>query len=341
MVSSRVVQPVSFDSGLQDQYVKMWRDQGFVVLDGLLSPGLFQGALDEVDEVFERNLNPDQVEELARSADFGSGGMMEFPCPMANVNLLTLAKPIIKMAKACLGTDDIRLIQGDAWCKYGASRTFSKEHNRDQRMHMDYGNNTMLHPPKWSDPEVVSCIVSFDDTDETGGGTGVVARQGDDDELYQWPYMAMPGMGKHPWVNSKDAELEYFKENDPEIYQLRLKLYEREQVAHYRPGSVLFYRHDLWHRGTPLLPGKVRRVLNLGFRKASSEWVTTWNQGWVRAMYDKEKFVEQLFPKLDVEQLSCLGFPPPKHPFWTTENFAAVKARWEAWGMDMTPYAPH
>jgi hypothetical protein len=36
-------------------------------------------------------------------------------------------------------------------------------------------------------------IVYLSDETETSGGTGVVPREGPDDEAYQWPLMAMVG----------------------------------------------------------------------------------------------------------------------------------------------------
>jgi hypothetical protein len=49
---------------------------------------------------------------------------------------------------------------------------------------------------------------------------------------------------------------------DPELSDFRASLYEREVAVGYQPGTVLLYRHDLWHRGTPLLPkdGLVRYI---------------------------------------------------------------------------------
>ena len=49
----------------------------------------------------------------------------------------------------------------------------SKFKNTNQRMHMDYGNNTFLHPPDWDSPEAVSMIIYFSDVSITGGGTAV------------------------------------------------------------------------------------------------------------------------------------------------------------------------
>jgi hypothetical protein len=33
-------------------------------------------------------------------------------------------------------------------------------------------------------------------------------------------------------------------------------------------GTILFYRHDTWHRGTPITSGAMRVVQNLTFRNA-------------------------------------------------------------------------
>ena len=51
----------------------------------------------------------------------------------------------------------------------------------------------------------------------------------------------------------------YFKQNYPEIYKFRQKLYNREIFADTNVGDILFYRLDTWHRGTPVKKGKVRR----------------------------------------------------------------------------------
>ena len=340
MEKVRYIQPESFHESALDDYVSIWKQQGFLLFSDLIPSDLFASALSEVNKVFPPSLDEKTIEDKAFRADFGSNGLLEFPCPFPNVNQLSLAKPILQLSKRLLNTDEIRLIQADVWAKYGSKSSFSDEDNRDQRMHMDFGNNTLLHPPSWNKPEAVACIISFDHTQSCGGGTALVPREGDDDEAYQLPYMKMPGMSDYPWFNDRSKELSYFKEHHPHIYEFRTRLYGREFVANYKPGTILFYRHDLWHRGTPLVPGKIRRVQNLGFKRADCDWVTTWNPGWVRSMYDKGRYVEKLLPKLTIEQRSCLGFPKPGSSYWTPENFESVRARWEPWGMDLSPYKP-
>ena len=76
--------------------------------------------------------------------------------------------------------------------------------------------------------------------------------------------------------NKKEIYLgkEYFRENDPTIYAFRQQLYSRERYVRYRPGTLLLYRHDLWHRGTPMKSDGataggdgMRLVLNMVFKK--------------------------------------------------------------------------
>ena len=38
----------------------------------------------------------------------------------------------------------------------------------------------------------------------------------------------------------------FLHEKEPELYDFRRRLYEREVAVRYRPGTALIYRHDLW-----------------------------------------------------------------------------------------------
>ena len=51
----------------------------------------------------------------------------------------------------------------DGWCKEG-HHDFGAQQNNDQRFHMDYGNNTFLHPTPWNQPENVAAIAYLADT---------------------------------------------------------------------------------------------------------------------------------------------------------------------------------
>jgi hypothetical protein len=126
----------------------------------------------------------------------------------------------------------------------------------------------------------------------------------------------------------------------PAVAKFRAEhLYPRERRAAYRFGSVLFYRHDTWHRGTPLKPGAMRLAQNLTFRRAGSDWISTLHAGWAWSMYRRSRVMERLIAEASVEQRAVLGFPPPGHPYWTRETVAAIEARYGPLGFDVTPYA--
>merc|ERR1712196_365577 len=108
--------------------------------------------------------------------------------------------------------------------------------------------------------------------------------------------------------------------------------------ARYKFGSVLLYRHDTWHRGTELKPGCLRLVMNMTYRKASSEWISTLHEGWAWAMYRRSQQMEHLVARASVLQRCVLGFPNVGHPYWNEETLAAVAARYCPLGMDIHPY---
>ena len=128
--------------------------------------------------------------------------------------------------------------------------------------------------------------------------------------------------------------------NRPEMYEFRQKLYAREVPAKFRRGTVLLYRHDVFHRGTPVKPGQMRIVQNLVFRRADVEWITTWNQGFARSMYgDGTRFpIESIIATSTPDQRCVLGFPAPGHRYWNRETLNAVCARYDVFGFDKTPY---
>ena len=118
----------------------------------------------------------------------------------------------------------------------------------------------------------------------------------------------------------------------------RAGLYERERYTAFGPGDVLFYRHDTWHRGTPMNPGALRLVQNLTYRRAECEWISTLHVGWAWQAYRRDKYLERLISRASLDQRAVLGFPQPGSDYWTEGTIAAVEARHGVFGMDMTPY---
>ena len=191
--------------------------------------------------------------------------------------------------------------------------------------------------------------------------TRLVARRGEDDEAYAWPYVRMPGCGGRDWINDRaHAEVRsvgrvertrgaaprtaanprapratqaFYAAHEPETHAFRQRLYAREAAVAYRRGTVLLYRYDTWHRGTPLRAGApVRRVLNLAIARESARWITPWNcevrlapkvtaadataaAGFAKRMYFGHA---ELLANATVEQRTALGVPPPRDRYWTT-----------------------
>ena len=314
---------------LSNSQIQTWKEEGAVICQ-LPAP-----VVDPALTWLNVNFTLDQIDR--NHMDFGTPDRkFEFPTFIDPIDDLVLSEPLILAAQKLLGTQDVRLIQADLWPKIGvADELHEAQANTDQRMHMDYGNNTVLHP-QWDTPDVVAAVVYYDDCDETGGGTAYVPRHGVDDPIYQPPYVNMPGQAGNPFFNDRAAVESWFKENDPNVYELRQQLYEREKVVQFKPGTILFYRHDLWHRGRPLVAGKLRRVHNLAWKRADARGVSHWNEGFARKSYYGK--VESIIGRSTPLQRSVLDFPLPGDDYWNIERLKNVEARFSAYGFDAAVY---
>ena len=113
------------------------------------------------------------------------------------------------------------------------------------------------------------------------------------------------------------------------------QVYEREKLVRFRPGTVLLYRMDTYHRGTVVYPDGVRRVHGVVWRRGDSDWVHAGGAG-MHAGYGSFGLYAHLFPRISPYQRSVVGFPMPGSDYWTAETIAAVGERYD--GVDMTPY---
>ena len=317
---------------ISEENVLQWREQGYLLVDNLFPREFVDATLSEIKEL---------TMSKQGTNDFEVGDGKTFPTGLSCLDSLSLDAGLVRAVKKLLGSDEVRMSQAETWKKVAtggvADPTYS---NQDQRMHMDFPNHTLLHPPEWENPEAVAIIIYLSDCDECGGPTRVVPRLSahQNDELYVWPYSNMPGFGEVPWTNDRHTTESILQDTQPAMAAFREKLYAREQSITYSPGTVLFYRHDLWHRGTPLLPGGVRYVQNLVFKKPQCDWLNNWNKGTAYNMYARNQYVEKLIARLSVEQRNCLGIPLPGHAYWTPATLEAVRQRYEAFGFDVEPY---
>ena len=312
--------------GLKEK--KEWKNKGYTIVRSALDNTLVKECKKCIENKYNFNTPP--------QADFGSiNGEFEFPSNTIFDNL-TLNNNILNAVSYLLDTKDILLTQSDAWSKMGM-RDGCGDHsqsNRDQRIHMDYGNHSFLHVSDWDKPEVVAIIIYLSDTELTGGGTAVVPKNSITRDLYEMPYINMPGQHKYLFNNDKKTAETYFLKNYPEVYKFRNKLYQNEIVVNAKPGDILFYRLDLWHRGTPVKPNNIRHVVNLAFKKKECYWINNWNKSFTKGMYYGK--IERLICSLTPRQCSVIGIPPVGDPIWNEERLKNIKARYP--NFNIKPY---
>jgi len=333
------------ESVLSKRQIGSWREAGYALVDGLFPDDLIRSLRADAESAYP----PPGSSAAQEIKDFGSEGGFVFPSGSSAFNRATLHPTLLRAVAELLGTkvSDLRLTQSDLWPKYGPADTEvaqDKESrdaydNQDQRIHVDYPNHMLAHPTPWHRPEAVEAILYLSDFEECGGPTAIVPREGDNDPCYPWPIIDTPGVGDLDYVNDRQSAEDYMVAKRPESAEFRAALYARERYVRYRPGTVLMYRHDAWHRGTPLKGGTCRLAQNLSFRKAGCEWISTLHVGWAWQLYRRDRAFAKLLAQASLDQRAVLGFPQPGSSYWCEQTIEAVAARYAALGMDMTPYS--
>jgi len=342
------------------EQVDSWKSAGFCLVNGVLPQDL-------VELVQNNCAHPPVLEGESGIGlkDNGFNGLL-FPCLDAQhacLNEVTLHARVITACSQLLSCapSELRLSQSELWSKFNtaastegsapasagttvtadsasssSSSPFDTSGSQDQRVHIDGFNHYLTFPTEWDKPEAVAIIVYYDDTNECGGGTAVVPRMGEDDPAYhgqpgaESPLMWTPGgRSDLPWLNDRCTAEDYLQKTHPEVHAFRQQLYDRERYVRAVPGTILFYRLDIWHRGVPLFPGGKRRVQNMIYKRHGTDWLNSWNAGSARNMYTKAQTVERIIAKSTMHQRCVLGFPKPDSEYWTPYTLAATKARYK------------
>ena len=154
------------DSRLDDTHIRNWRDKGFALVHDLLPQSLLT-ALKQDALAFYPAPNTNASE---RYTDFSSGQRFVFPSRSTAFNQITLHPALLQAVADLLAVSelDLRLTQSDLWPKYGGSRSSNANDNTDQRIHCDYPNHSLVHPPEWDNPEAVEMIIYLNSYDECG-----------------------------------------------------------------------------------------------------------------------------------------------------------------------------
>jgi len=310
--------------------IQQWRETGYILTNNIIDKDILLKSV--------KFINKKYYDKKSCPNTFGSiNGELEFPCNEI-LDWMAIDNNLISCAKQLLNSENILLTQCDTWGKHGSKNSCdfnNAQKNTNQRIHMDYGNNTFLHPIEWyKQPEAVSAIIYLSDTEITGGGTAVVPKKSATNELYEPPYINMPGQAKLKFYNDKKHAEEYISKVDPLIAFIRNKLYTHEKILKPKIGDILFYRLDTWHRGTPVKPNKVRNVMNIMWKKRDCYWINTWNKSWTKNMYYEK--LENFFTKMNPKQRSVLGIPLPGDKYWTLKNIKNLLARYP--NINIKPY---
>ena len=114
----------------------------------------------------------------------------------------------------------------------------------------------------------------------------------------------------------------------------RPDLYARERPLRGVVGSAVFYRYELWHRGSAMKPAGLRIMHSFAFRRADAPWL-----GGVAAGYGLEasRMPREWMGTLSPAQRSRFGFPAPGDEYWTPDTIEGVAEHYGN-GIDMQPY---
>jgi hypothetical protein len=280
-----------------------WRRDGFVVLHGYLARSDLDFARAGLTSVYptaeEYHADPVSKRNRIYTGD-EYGGIIPFPFPTVPLCNLAVHDKVIAFVEAAFGTEDVRIYASELWAKYSGATTYEQEHHRD------YVNHTPLAPSsdiRWRGLEL---FIWLSDVTEELGPTHLV------------PVSVTEGLPALPHVQRR---------ND------RPALYEQELSGAGPPGTVVVYSTDTFHRATELTaPGADRLSIHASYRHADNTWTSRHSWG-DQSFHDHwQPFVEQA----TVRQLLLFGFPPPGHPYWTTETLEGVATRYP--GLDLTPW---
>lgn len=305
-----------------DAEVDTWRDEGWVLLDGLVGTDEIDALAEDLHKVFptaeEHLADPDGVYEQRRGrpkeavepyewpedgpgfrpAQQRWGAVFPFPGD-GLLNRICVHPSIVNFAERALDNEDIRLYQAHASAKYAGIT------NYEQPIHLDR-NHSWLPPgtgsPWWN---LEGFLYLTDVTDEDNPTRIVSVR---DTEDVDNPY----GVLMPKW--------------NPDIYAL-------EKRASGVRGSYLAYRSNTYHRGAPFGSGTgARIVLALAFKNAATEWIDYDTQQSRSTGFEWTTFAEGSSPR----ELALFGWPAPGHAVWDEQLVDRTQERYP--NLDLEPW---
>ena len=286
----------------RDDEVTAWRDEGWVVLDGLIGADEIDAVSADLGEVFpapsayhgdpaaarERWLgHPPASHDVFVWPPDGPGFRPEqhrwsaqFPFPGGGMlNRLCVHPALVDFAERALDTADLRLYQATVSGRYAGDA------NYEQPMHTDRNHSWLpagSETPWWQ----LQMFVYLSDVHPGNAPTHVV------------PLADSQGRATTVWG--------VMPSQDP-------ALYAAERPAAGPRGSVLAYRSNVFHRGVDLTEaGASRFMMGVCFKTAGQDWIGFNVNPSVSTSLEWVSFAEGSTPR----ELALFGFPPPGHPIW-------------------------
>ncbi|HXW34267.1 MAG TPA: hypothetical protein VEJ87_06785, partial [Acidimicrobiales bacterium] len=305
-----------------DGEVRAWREQGWVLLDGLVGAEEVDAVGDDLREVFpsceEYNADPEGVTERRRGRpvkqkeqyvwpEEGPGfrpdqqqWMAAFPFEGSGfLNRLCVHPSIVDFAERALGSKDIRLYQAHASAKYSGLT------NYEQPMHTDRNHSWLPaggEAPWWN----LEGFLYLSDVTEDENPTRMVSLSDSAKIASKYP-VVLPKM-------------------DPALYRA-------EHASTGIRGSYLAYRSETWHRGAPFgARGTARFVVALAFKRSGLDWIGYDQQQSRSTGPEWTSFVESSTPR----ELELFGFPPPGHQIWDDDLLSKTALRYPK--LDLEPW---
>ena len=305
-----------------DAEVTTWREEGWVLLEGLVGTEEIDALTEDLRAVFpsaeEHQADPEgvykrwkgrpkQPEEAFVWPDEGPGfrpaqqrWMAAFPFPGSGAfNRICVHPSIVDFAERALDNDDLRLYQAHASAKYAGVT------NYEQPMHLDR-NHSWLPPASESPWWNLEGFLYLTDVTEDDNPTRLVSVR--ETDHIDNPYGVLMPRG------------------NPEIYAAE------KRAAGVR-GSYLAYRSDTYHRGAPFGSGMgARIVVAVAFKNAVTDWIGYDTQQSRSTGPEWTVFVEGSTPR----QLALFGWPAPGHPVWNERLLEQTQERYPA--LDLGPW---
>ena len=305
-----------------DAEVSAWREDGWVLLEGLIGTEEIDALTEDLREIFPRaedlHADPDgvterwlghpvQPKEVFVWPDEGPGFRPDqqrwaaaFPfAGTGALNRMCVHPSIVDFAERALGNIDLRLYQAHLTAKYAGVTDY------EQPMHVDRNHSWLpagSESPWWN---LEGFLYLTDVTDDDNPTRLVTVRE---TAHIQSPYgVVMPNM-------------------EPGVYAA-------ERPAPGVRGSYLAYRSDCWHRGAPFGSATgARVVLAVAFKNAGMEWIGYDTQQSRSTGIEWTVFVEGSTPR----ELELFGWPPPGHPVWDESLLERTQQRYPE--LDLSPW---